>query len=111
VEVTPQVAGTVIAVGADDTDRVQAGQMLVQLDPADAQVALDQAEAELARAVREVRTLYANNLALDGQARMLSTIDLFWLSGVLFLALAALVWLANAPRAAAKMAATPGSHE
>jgi DHA2 family multidrug resistance protein len=48
---------------------------------------------------------------LDAQARMLSTIDLFWLSGVLFLALAVLVWLANAPRAAAKMAATTGSHE
>ncbi len=48
---------------------------------------------------------------LDFQARMLSTIDLFWLSGVLFLALAVLVWLANPPRAAAKMAAIPGSHE
>jgi DHA2 family multidrug resistance protein len=51
------------------------------------------------------------DLALDHQARMLSTIDLFWLSGMLFLALAALVWLANPPRAAAKMAAIPGSHE
>jgi membrane fusion protein (multidrug efflux system) len=70
VEVTPQVAGTVIAIGADDTDRVQAGQMLVRLDPADAQVALDQAEAELARAVREVRTLYANNLALGANVRV-----------------------------------------
>jgi MFS transporter, DHA2 family, multidrug resistance protein len=49
--------------------------------------------------------------ALDAQARMLSTIDLFWLSGVLFLALAVLVWLANPPRAAAKMAASTGSHE
>jgi DHA2 family multidrug resistance protein len=49
--------------------------------------------------------------ALDAQARMLSTIDLFWLSGVLFLALAALVWLANPPRAAAKMQLATGSHE
>jgi DHA2 family multidrug resistance protein len=48
---------------------------------------------------------------LDVEARMLSTIDLFWLSGVLFLLLAALVWIANPPRAAAKMAANPGSHE
>ncbi len=70
VEVTPQVAGTVIAIGADDTDRVQAGQMLVRLDAADAQVALDQAEAELARAVRDVRTLYANNLALAAGVRV-----------------------------------------
>jgi DHA2 family multidrug resistance protein len=49
--------------------------------------------------------------ALDAQARMLSTIDLFWLSGVLFVALAALVWLANPPRAAAKMQLQTGSHE
>jgi DHA2 family multidrug resistance protein len=50
--------------------------------------------------------------ALEVEARMLSTVDLFWISGVLFLALAVIVWLANAPRAAAKMAAiTPGSHQ
>jgi DHA2 family multidrug resistance protein len=48
---------------------------------------------------------------LDAQARMLSTNDLFWLSGMLFLALAVLVWLANAPRTAAKMVVTSGSHE
>jgi DHA2 family multidrug resistance protein len=57
------------------------------------------------------QALASLDLALDGQARMLSTIDLFWLSGVLFLALAALVWLANAPRAAAKMHSSTGSHE
>ena len=65
VQVTPQVAGTVVAIGADDTDRVQAGQVLVRLDPADAQVALGQAEAQLAQAVREVRTLYTRNASLD----------------------------------------------
>jgi membrane fusion protein (multidrug efflux system) len=70
IEVTPQVAGTVVAIGADDTDRVQAGQMLVRLDAADAQVALEQAEAELARAVREARTLYANNLTLEANVRV-----------------------------------------
>src|SRR6185436_21080170 len=48
VQVTPQVAGTVVAIGADDTDRVQAGQVLVRLDSSDAQVALGQAEAQLA---------------------------------------------------------------
>lgn len=64
-QVTPQLAGTVVAVGADDTDRVRAGQVLVRLDPADAQVALGQAEAQLAQAVREVRTLYARNGSLE----------------------------------------------
>src|SRR3981189_977694 len=67
VQVTPQVGGTVGAINADDTDHVKAGQLLVKLDPADAQVALDQAEAQLAQTVREVRTLYANNSTLKAQ--------------------------------------------
>jgi len=65
VQVTPQVAGTVVAIGADDTDLVEAGQTLVRLDPADARVALAQAEAQLAQAVRTARTVYANNSVLD----------------------------------------------
>ena len=67
VQLTPQVGGTVVAIDADDTDAVKAGQLLVQLDPADAQVALDQAQAQLAQTVREVRTLYANNSTLGAQ--------------------------------------------
>ncbi len=67
VQLTPQVGGTVVAINADDTDYVKAGQLLVKLDPADAQVALDQAEAQLAQTVREVRTLYANNSTLKAQ--------------------------------------------
>ena len=67
VQLTPQVGGTVVAISADDTDHVKAGQLLVKLDPADAQVALDQAEAQLAQTVREVRTLFANNSTLKAQ--------------------------------------------
>ncbi len=67
VQLTPQMGGTVIAINADDTDHVKAGQVLVKLDPSDAQVALDQAEAQLAQTVREVRTLYANNSTLKAQ--------------------------------------------
>ena len=67
VQLTPQVSGTVVSIVADDTDHVKAGQLLVKLDPADAQVALDQAEAQLAQTVREVRTLYANNSTLKAQ--------------------------------------------
>lgn len=62
--VTPQVGGTVLSIHADDTDFVKAGQTLVDLDPADAQVALEQAEAQLAQTVREVRTIFANNSTL-----------------------------------------------
>jgi membrane fusion protein (multidrug efflux system) len=59
VQITPQVAGTVIAVKAQDTDFVQAGQVVVELDKADSGVALDEAEAQLARSVRQVRHLMA----------------------------------------------------
>lgn len=67
IQITPQVGGTVMAILADDTDFVKAGDPLVKLDPADMQVALEQAEANLAQAVRQVRTLYTNNGALNAQ--------------------------------------------
>ncbi|HJU71383.1 MAG TPA: HlyD family efflux transporter periplasmic adaptor subunit [Paucimonas sp.] len=60
VQITPQVAGTVARIHADDTNLVQAGQILLSLDTADADVALTQAEAQLAQTVREVRTLYTS---------------------------------------------------
>ncbi|MGE0497811.1 MAG: efflux RND transporter periplasmic adaptor subunit [Ramlibacter sp.] len=73
VQITPQIGGTVMAILADDTDFVKAGQPLVKLDPADARVALDQAEANLAQAVRQVRTLYANNGSLQAQITLRET--------------------------------------
>jgi len=42
----------------------------VRLDPADARVALDQAEAQLAQAVREVRSTFANNATLESQVAL-----------------------------------------
>ncbi|MBV8468708.1 MAG: efflux RND transporter periplasmic adaptor subunit [Burkholderiaceae bacterium] len=69
VQITPLVAGTVRAINADDTDFVKAGQPLVSLDQADARVALDQARAQLAQTVREVRTLYANNSTFASQVK------------------------------------------
>jgi membrane fusion protein, multidrug efflux system len=67
IQITPQIGGTVLAILADDTDYVKAGQALVRLDPADATVALDQARANLAQVVRQVRTIYANNGSLGAQ--------------------------------------------
>jgi membrane fusion protein (multidrug efflux system) len=67
VQITPQIAGTVVGIGVDDTQFVEAGTTLVKLDQADAKVALDQSEAELARTVREVRTLYATSSQLQAQ--------------------------------------------
>jgi len=65
VEITPQISGTVVAIGADDTQFVKAGQPLVRLDRADAKVALDQAEAQLARTVRDVRNQFATSAQLE----------------------------------------------
>jgi membrane fusion protein (multidrug efflux system) len=60
VTVSSQVAGSVIEIGADETQMVQAGTELIKLDPADAAVALNQAEARLATVVRQQRERYSN---------------------------------------------------
>lgn len=67
VQITSEVAGTVVAVHVEDTQAVIAGQPLIELDPADAQVALQAAEAELAGTVRRVRALYAQGAQLDAR--------------------------------------------
>ncbi|MDR2328849.1 MAG: HlyD family efflux transporter periplasmic adaptor subunit [Comamonas sp.] len=67
VQIAPQTAGTVQSILADDTDYVKEGQALVRLDPADAKVAFEQAKANLAQAVRQVRTLYVNNGSYTAQ--------------------------------------------
>ena len=59
VSITPQTIGTVTSIGADDGMKVSAGQVLVQLDASDSKVAYDQAVANLANTVRQVRGLYS----------------------------------------------------
>ncbi|NQE47451.1 HlyD family secretion protein [Herbaspirillum rubrisubalbicans] len=61
VQISAQVGGTVVAVKADDTQLVKLGQPLVALDAADTKLALDQAQAALAQAVRQTRQLFLNN--------------------------------------------------
>lgn len=55
--VMPQVGGKVVAVLADDNDRVLAGQPLVRLDDVDARLAYDRAQVDLAAAVRSTCSL------------------------------------------------------
>ena len=59
VQITPQMTGTVVSIGADDGDLVKKGDVLVTLDRADADVALQNAAANLANTVRKVRGLYS----------------------------------------------------
>ena len=74
VQITPQIAGTVVSIGADDGDLVHAGDPLVQLDPSDADVALSEAKANLALTVRKVRGLYSrvNGAQADVAARKIA---------------------------------------
>ncbi len=65
VVVSAQVPGTVVAILADDTQRVETGQALVKLDPTDAQVALAKAKSALAGAVRQVRQQTASASQFD----------------------------------------------
>lgn len=66
VSIVPQTMGTVVSIDADEGMKVEAGQPLVELDPNDAHVAYDQAVANLAGTVRQVRGLY--NTVDAGQA-------------------------------------------
>src|SRR5205807_6436509 len=72
VTVMPQVSGTVVAIDADETDLVHTGQELVRLDATDARIALEDAEQQLARTVRQTRTVFDNRdqlAAIVGQRR------------------------------------------
>lgn len=73
VQVTSEIPGTVIAVHADDTQTVSPGQVLVELDPADARIATAGVEAELARTVRQVRATFAQAEQLRSQIRQRET--------------------------------------
>src|SRR6185503_8529727 len=60
VQLTPQIPGTVVTIGADDGDLVKQGDVLVKLDRSNADVALAEARANLAATVRKVRGLYSS---------------------------------------------------
>ena len=55
VVISSQVSGTVVAVLTDDTQLVTAGEVLVRLDPIDAQTALARSGSALGQTVRQVR--------------------------------------------------------
>ncbi len=73
VEITPRVSGTVVAIGANNTQFVKAGQTLVRLDPSDAKVALQESEAQLAKTVRQVRNLFATTSELQANVQVRRT--------------------------------------
>ncbi|MFC4297985.1 HlyD family efflux transporter periplasmic adaptor subunit [Castellaniella hirudinis] len=64
VQVSAQIPGTVIAIGAEETQTITQGTRLVTLDGSDTDIALAQAEAALAQTVRRTQTLFVQNDAL-----------------------------------------------
>jgi membrane fusion protein (multidrug efflux system) len=75
VAISAQVPGTVVAILADDTQRVEAGQVLVKLDSTDAEIRLQQARSALAQAVRGVRQQTSSASGADARLAA-SRIDL-----------------------------------
>ena len=73
VQITPRISGTVVAIGADNTQFVKAGQTLVRLDPEDAKVTLQESEAQLAKTVRQVRNLFATTSELQANVQVRRT--------------------------------------
>lgn len=65
--ITPAIPGTVAEVLVSDTEAVRAGQLLVKIDPIDAELAVAQAEADLERAIRQVKSAQANDRSLTAQ--------------------------------------------
>ena len=60
VMVNAQTVGTVEAIMADENQEIKAGQVLLKLNPTDAQVALNQAQAQLAQATRQIQNAFNN---------------------------------------------------
>ncbi|MFL0586867.1 efflux RND transporter periplasmic adaptor subunit [uncultured Sphingomonas sp.] len=75
VAITARDPGTIVALHADNTQAVKAGQPLIDLDPTTADVNLAAAEAELARAVRGTRSDFsrvgeANAAVVQAEAQL-----------------------------------------
>ncbi|BBF87165.1 membrane fusion component of tripartite multidrug resistance system [Aquitalea magnusonii] len=67
VQLTPEIAGTVVKISAEDTDRVNSGQTVVAFDNSDAKLAFERARNEFVQTVRETRQLMTSTQQLAAQ--------------------------------------------
>ena len=73
-QISPRINGTVVAIYVEDTQGVVKGQSVVDLDPRDYQVALEQAQARFAQAVSSLRAQSPNvPITETSQATSVST--------------------------------------
>jgi membrane fusion protein (multidrug efflux system) len=70
-QINSQVSGQILSVRFENTQRVHRGDILAVIDPADARLALDRAEADYRRTLQRVRQYYAQegSAAAQVQAR------------------------------------------
>lgn len=66
-QVMSSITGTVAEIKVKDSQAVKKGDILVIIDPSDAKLALDQAEAALGSAIRRVKSYVANDAGLHAQ--------------------------------------------
>lgn len=64
VRVTPQISGNVISVNVDDTQLVEQGQIIVELDTTDPQIVFDRGKTVLAETIRNVTQMFEQVYAL-----------------------------------------------
>ena len=70
VQLMSQVSGTVIAIHGDDTQVVHSGDVVVQLDPKDTAIALQNAKTKLAQTVRQVNRYFEQALQAQAQVKL-----------------------------------------
>lgn len=73
VQIMAQVSGSVTKVWADNTDFVKQGDILVSLDPADAEQAFEKAQTQLASSVRQTHQLMINSKQYQANIQLQKT--------------------------------------
>jgi len=73
--VSSRINGTVVRVPVDDNQRVKASEILVQLDPRDFQVAVEQARANLEQSEAQVNVARQSYIAWQAQLRQAEAAD------------------------------------
>lgn len=67
IDINSRIAGSVIEISVDNTDRVNSGDVLLRLDQSDTQINLASAEADLAQTQRQIAALYSKQKQSDTQ--------------------------------------------
>ncbi|HVZ99616.1 MAG TPA: HlyD family efflux transporter periplasmic adaptor subunit [Caulobacterales bacterium] len=68
-QINSQVSGQVLEVRADDTQAVHRGDVLAVIDPADARLAFQRAEADYRRTLQRVRQYFSQEAGAEAQVR------------------------------------------